>query len=395
MDHLTSLKLRATPLHGRLAVSWDREPFVARITTDPARFRTGGTEILRKGDSVYLPHVRGKYDSQSGEPFDLPLPEELIYLSEGDVVRVNPRQRELWVMYRSSSASNAMLLTERCNSWCVMCSQPPRPDDDSELLNAWMDAIPLMDPATDDLGITGGEPTLLGDRFLALVAKCRLHLPDTALHVLSNGRLFNYLSLCQELKSVVPPKFMLGIPLYSDLAWQHDFVVQSDAAFDQTIRGVLNLARCQIPVEIRVVIHRFTAERLPALARFICRNLPFVQHVALMGLEPIGFARSNYASLWIDPLDYQDELGAAVGMFERQGMHVSIYNHQHCVLPESLWPHARQSISDWKNIYLLKCQDCTVRSRCGGFFHSAGARHSRGVHPFSESTEHRPSESVS
>lgn len=393
MDQLTSLKLRATPLHGRLATTWDGEPFVARITTDPARFRIGEAELLRQGNSVSR---LGKPDRESSEPVDaLPLPEHLSYLSDGDIVRLNPRRGEVWVMYRRDSRSNAMLLTERCNSWCVMCSQPPRPDDDAELLDAWVDAIPLMDPATQDLGITGGEPTLLGDRFLALVAKLRKHLPDTSLHVLSNGRLFNYLSLCQELKSVIPPKFMVGIPLYSDLAWQHDFVVQSDSAFDQTIRGILNLGRCGIAVEIRVVIHRFTAERLPDLAQFLCRNLPFVQHVALMGLEPIGFARSNYASLWIDPLDYQPELAAAVRMLESHGIHLSIYNHQNCVLPEALWPYARQSISDWKNIYLPECQNCTVQSRCGGFFHSAGVRHSRGIRPFCNSTEHHPSESVS
>ena len=43
---------------------------------------------------------------------------------------------------------------------------------------------------------------------------------------------------------------------------------------------------------------------------------------------------------------------------------------------------ARQSISDWKNIYLDACRDCALQAECGGFFHSAGIAHSRGIRPF-------------
>jgi MoaA/NifB/PqqE/SkfB family radical SAM enzyme len=83
----------------------------------------------------------------------------------------------------------------------------------------------------------------------------------------------------------------------------HDFVVQATGAFDQTLRGIMNLAINRVPVEIRVVVHKLTYERLPDLAGFIARNLPFVSHVALMGLEPTGFTKSNMEALWIDPVD--------------------------------------------------------------------------------------------
>jgi hypothetical protein len=36
---------------------------------------------------------------------------------------------------------------------------------------------------------------------------------------------------------------MIGIPIYSDVSTIHDYVVQSDGAFDETIRGILNLKR--------------------------------------------------------------------------------------------------------------------------------------------------------
>ena len=54
--------------------------------------------------------------------------------------------------------------------------------------------------------------------------------PNTALHMLSNGRLFNYLTLCREIAAIDHPDLMIGIPLYSDIPHRHDFVVQADGA---------------------------------------------------------------------------------------------------------------------------------------------------------------------
>lgn len=99
-----------------------------------------------------------------------------------------------------------------------------------------------------------------------------------------------------------------------------------------------------------------------------------------MGLEVIGFAKPNIDALWIDPLDYADELENAVSLLATAGMNVSIYNHQLCTLPRSLWPYSRRSISDWKNEYARECEHCSVQSQCGGFFTWNLDRHrSRGI----------------
>jgi His-Xaa-Ser system radical SAM maturase HxsC len=210
------------------------------------------------------------------------------------------------VLHRRSSPHNVIFTTENCNSNCLMCSQPPRDVDDGYLVDAYLQAIPLMSKESVEIGITGGEPTLLGDRLIALVAACKEHLPRTSLHMLSNGRLFNYLSLCRKFSEVGHPDLMIGIPLYSDIASKQDFVVQAKGAFDQTIRGIMSLRRFGLRVEVRVVIHQQTYRRLPELARFVTRNLPFVDQVALMGLEMMGHVKMNLGALWIDPVDYQD-----------------------------------------------------------------------------------------
>jgi His-Xaa-Ser system radical SAM maturase HxsC len=265
-----------------------------------------------------------------------------------------------------------------------MCSQPPREVNDDFLIDEWLTAIPLMSPETKELGITGGEPTLRFPKLLQLIECTKHYLPKTALHMLSNGRLFAYLRYAEQIAAVHHPDLMIGIPLYSDLSDGHDFVVQAKGAFAQTVAGILNLGRVKQKVEIRIVLHRFTFERLPQFARFLVRNLPFVHHVAFMGLEIMGFTRSNLDALWIDPVEYQAQLGEAIAELSCAGLPVSIYNLPLCLLPRDLWRFSRQSISDWKNIYFDDCSKCAVKVQCAGFFASGAIRSSKHIRPLGE-----------
>jgi len=294
----------------------------------------------------------------------------LEHLRSGDVVALQP-SGYVRTLYRRASKHNALFVTDRCNSYCLMCSQPPRPVADDDRMAEHLKLVDLIDPETRELGITGGEPTLLKHDLLRLIEHCKKRLPATALHVLSNGRLFYYGSFARALAAIEHPDLMIGIPLYSDLDYEHDHVVQADGAFHQTTIGLQNLGRFGVPVEIRIVVHALTWQRLRPLAEFIYRNFCFAAHVTFMGLELMGFAVPNLERLWIDPFDYRDELAAAVRWLDRRGMNVSIYNHPLCLLPEESRPFARRSISDWKNDYLPACDGCRLREDCCGFFSSS------------------------
>jgi His-Xaa-Ser system radical SAM maturase HxsC len=378
-------------LRGRIGAKWDADRFVVRVTTNRLRpqpvremeallvCEPEGT--IPSGFKAYLLTSDFAHEYQAADQTHIVLPPSLRYLTEGDIVAIDPRHSEVAVLYRKGSRHNSVLVTERCNNRCVMCSQPPRNADDAFRIGEWLEAIRLMDPSTGALVITGGEPTLLGDDLIRIIRHCKNFLPRTALHVLSNGRFFAYLTYCRALAEVGHGDLMLGIPLYSDLPHQHNFIVQAEEAFDQTIRGMMNLARCRVRVELRVVIHRLNVGRLPAMARFIARNLGFLDHVALMGLELVGFARGNLDALWVDPGEYGRGLGEAVEELDAHRVPVSIYNHPLCLLEPELRPYARQSISDWKNVFLDACAPCSTRAACCGFFASSVIRHSAYVKP--------------
>ena len=304
----------------------------------------------------------------------------LEYLTDGDVVWMRPPGR-VSVLYRRQSPHNTLLTTERCNSLCLMCSQPPKDVDDSYRVTNILRLLELIDTDCHEPMISGGEPTLLGDDFFRIIEKAKHRLPTTALHVLSNGRLFEKSEMARRLGSLQHPDLMLGIPLYSDIDYEHDFVVQAAGAFDQTLHGLYNLAEAGVAIEIRVVVHALTHRRLPQLAEFIYRNLPFVAHVALMGLEMFGYVHQNMDQLWIDPVDYSDSLRQATLTLALRRIPVSIYNHQLCTIPRELWQFSRKSISDWKNLYLEPCEKCEVKDSCAGFFQSAVKRHSAHIVP--------------
>lgn len=295
----------------------------------------------------------------------LPSDDRIIRL--GDVLEIQPHRGKVAVRYRRGANGNVLFATERCNSFCLMCSQPPRQIEDDWRVNQLCDLIDLMDSNVPSLAISGGEPTLLGDGLRRVILKCAQTLPETKLHVLSNGRRFGDGYEAEPYRGA-HPILSWGIPLYGDTFGLHDYVVQSQGAFAQTIRGLYALHAAGQRIEIRVVLVRPSVERLEQIARFIYRNLPFVEHVALMGVEPIGLAKANHEALWMDPVDAAPHLERSVSFLDRHGIATSLYNLPLCVLPRTLWSFARRSISDWKQDYLETCTTCAVRDACSGVF---------------------------
>jgi len=322
-----------------------------------------------------------EYELKNGENVVFKIP-TLEHLEDGDIVSVG-NDGNINTLYRINSNHNTLLATERCNSNCLMCSQPPRDRNDIPILyEIHKQLIPLIPKDCIELGVSGGEPTLMGELFFSLMEQLKVELPNTEIHVLTNGRSFAWNHMAEKLGQINNRRLMLGIPVYSDYYQVHDYIVQAENAFYQTILGLHNLSRYDQRLEVRIVLHKQSIPRITKLARYIYKNLPFVEHVAFMGLEYIGYTPKNIDKLWIDPYDYQEELSEAVEYLASQGMHVSIYNTPLCVLPERVWKYARKSISDWKNEYLPECKNCTKLNDCGGFFTWNLIKHSEYISPF-------------
>lgn len=292
---------------------------------------------------------------------------------EGDVVVIN-KQGEVIFVYEINSHHNALMATERCNHRCIMCPQPPiLQEKDKTAFNLRL--ISLFDKNTQEIGITGGEPTLIGDNLFTLINHIKKELPKTAISILSNGVKFADKEYAMKLAKCRHRDLQIDIPLFSDIAEEHNRIVGAKT-FYKTVQGLYNLVLFRQRIGLRIVVHKQTYKRLPQFADFIYHNFPFVAQVAFMQMETIGLAKENFEELWMDPYDYNRELREAVLLLADRGMKPYIYNAQLCVLPEDIRCYAQQSISDWKDIYIPECDGCVLKGQCAGFFESNRQAHS-------------------
>lgn len=289
------------------------------------------------------------------------------------------------VVYSSAFRSNTVFTTVRCNSNCIMCSQPPLENNDGRFNVAiWFKINDLVSVnEIKSLGFSGGEPTILGEELIKLINSLTEKHSELLIDVLSNGR-----RLGQEKGKILlekvkhPKRVRFCIPLYSGVSYKHDFIVQANTSFWDTVNGLYNCNYLGFKTEIRLVIQKDTINHLGYFVDFIRKNLWFVDHFALMGLEQIGYAKSRFDEIDVSNTLRQNKLfQEALRILSRDGFNVSLYNLPLCHIPEEVHHYARKSISEWKNSYHADCSQCRKKSQCAGFF-SWNINAETNVYPF-------------
>jgi His-Xaa-Ser system radical SAM maturase HxsC len=305
--------------------------------------------------------------------------EDINKLNPGDVLLLEPsgQVNRLWNV---KSIHNALMISHSCNCSCLMCPQPPRCDPDG-LLEFNLKILNLIKKQpVKSIGLTGGEPTIRIRDLIEIIKYCNQNFPSCCIPLLSNGRAFHDMAIVKNIAEISRQNLMIGISLQADVEKLHDEIMGAKGCFGQTVRGLHNLALAKQSVEIRVVIIKNNYKRLPQLAEFIYRNFPFAKHIAFMGLEVIGIAEDNYETIWVEPKVYSTFLEKAIWHLHQRYLDVSIYNLPYCLLPQSLWGFARDSISDWKKTYLEHCKTCSLKAQCPGVF-STSAHLSKDINP--------------
>lgn len=308
-------------------------------------------------------------------------PEDIGVFNDGDVVLINMKG-EIVFLYEKSSKHNALFLTERCNHRCIMCPQPPVAQEiDKTEMN--LRILSLIDNGIESIGLTGGEPTLIGDNLFQVIKYINHRFPKTYITLLSNCVKFSNNDYARKLAACAKKTLQIDVPIFSDIPELHNEIVGA-STFYKTVQGLYNLATYHINIGLRIVIHKKTYKRLVDLANYIYRNFPFVTQVAFMQLETTGMAERSIEDLWIDPFDYNNELQEAVFLLSERGIPARIYNAQLCVLPKALREYSCNSISDWKDVYLPVCESCRLKNQCGGLFESNLNYHSKHIAPITD-----------
>lgn len=329
-------------------------------------------KVLSKDDTTLV--CEGFNLNKDQINFSLPIVEQVkggldvkLEHSVGDIILYS--NYLISTLYYSKSKHNALFLTEKCNNNCLMCSQPPINDENTDSLFVINNLLlELLPKDIETIGITGGEPTLFYNQLILLLERTLQILPDVSIHILSNGRSFNDFEKVSQLASLNKANIVVGIPLHSDIFFEHDFITQVKGSFNQTMKGLYNLTSYGIRIEIRIVINKQNYRRLDNISDFVYKNLPFVEHIAFMGLEYIGNAMDNYGLIEVSPYDYMEELASSILKLKRWGLNASVYNVPLCMLKPTIFEFAKKSISDWKQKYSDECDQCVLKNNCCGLF---------------------------
>jgi len=306
--------------------------------------------------SFFLPHTVGDLCA-----------EDLSAIKNGDIVSVSG-DGEIFVFWETGSRQNSLMLTESCNCLCMMCPQPPQKHDPALFRAALRTLDLLKGKHVGNICITGGEPTLVPENFLSILQKCHQDHPNAQVTILTNAKKFASTSFTKEVASVATANDLFCVSLHSDIDSIHDEIVGKHGSYVETQKGIYNLAKNQINIEVRHVITKKNYTRLHEFADHMYRYFPFCYHYAFMTMEIHGLASENIEYIYIDPDEYKDQLRKAVLFLHKRCLNVSIYNTPLCLCHEDVRMFSRKSISTWKNIWNNECIMCSSKDTCCGFF---------------------------
>lgn len=272
--------------------------------------------------------------------------------------------------YNNNSVDNAILVTNRCNSNCLMCPtaesvRRKKDDYNADTLITLASHFPKDAP---HITITGGEPFLIKKELFRVLAFLKNNLPETSYLLLTNGRAFCSKKFAELFYETAPYDTILGIPLHGYNAETHDGITQSKGSFDQTCLGLKYLLNLGSKVELRIVVSALNVNFITKIAQLIVTEFPNVLCVKFIGLEMTGNAAKNKDSVWIEyPIAFTASK-KAIDILISNRIDVGIYNFPLCAVDRKYWNICEKSISDYKVRFAPMCDVCAVKDACGGIF---------------------------
>ena len=292
-------------------------------------------------------------------------------LIDYDVVEII-NNKWIRVLYRDDSEDNVIVVTNQCNSNCIMCpdSDVVRNTKDVPYIEKILEQVRCIPNDTNHITIAGGEPGMIKENLIKLLKECKEYLTETDFLLLSNGRVFSNTEYTKKVKEWAPKYFRIAIPLYADNEELHDEITQANGSFKQTLLGIKKLIKNSIDVEIRIVVLKKNYKELEKITKFIVKEIPEVKMVNIMALEMTGNAFKNRELVWVNFEDVKDRLYKACIILLKAGIITNLYNFPLCNIDKRLYSIAHKSITDYKVRYMPQCEECLVKEQCGGFFNS-------------------------
>lgn len=275
-----------------------------------------------------------------------------------------------YLHFANENDDNPLILTQKCNSNCIMCptAEWVRKRENGLNIDYIIESIKYIPNDARHLTITGGEPFLVKEKIFDLLSEIKIRLPYTECLLLTNGRALGHKPYSDRFADSAPIKIIIGIPLHGYNAETHDRITRSKGGFNQTVSGIKNLIYNGFNVEIRLVVSKLNYKYIDKIAELIVTEFPKAGSVKIMGLEMSGNAAKNINDVWIPYRTAFEYSKDGIVKLINHGINVGLYNFPLCAVEQSFHMLCAKSITDYKIRFADKCEECQKRSNCGGIF---------------------------
>lgn len=295
--------------------------------------------------------------------------EKIKYLLNYDVVEIQDNGN-CFRIFCSDSPDNALLITDKCNSNCLMCpvAESIRMKGFSKEVETIKEIIKYIPQFAEHITITGGEPFIIGEGIFDIFSDLKNSLTNTEYLLLTNGRAFSIRKYAEQFFRTSPKKMIIGVPLHGYDAETHDYITQSPGSFEQTFYGLKNILRYGFIIEIRIVVSKLNYLFISKIADLIVKEFGGVFCVKFIGLEMLGNAAKNKNDVWIPYHEAFAKCEKAIDLLVSNGIDVGIYNFPLCTISKRYRYLSYKSIADYKIKYAEGCNNCLNKDSCGGIF---------------------------
>jgi len=265
-----------------------------------------------------------------------------------------------------------ILAYNECNNNCIMCNNmkefTSRCSVDRDTIIGKLRELGKKE-SVDFIGFTGGEPTMNKDLFWMLKYARKLY-PHAEMGLLSNGRMFSYEKYARDFSKLGVNNLKVAIPIHADTAAMHDSITNVKGSYEQTLKGIRNLEKNGIGIEIRVVINRINFRRLHLIADFIARNFSRLLYVVFIVMDMEGNALENKDRIFVDYTEFVPFLEKGLHTLEKGGINTRLYHFPLCTIEPEYWHFVWKSLEEDEVMFLPECEICLYKKYCQGILKS-------------------------
>ncbi|MBN2422214.1 radical SAM protein [Candidatus Woesearchaeota archaeon] len=183
-------------------------------------------------------------------------------------------------------------ISTECNQECIFCSVPEGPPDNPSLDEIKRRIIKLRKLGTNDLFITGGEPTIHPDLFKIIDFAKKQDFIEITIQS-------NCVNLTQEfvkkIKTYGNVKFNLSFHSYEKEVCNR---LSTKDNYEKILQGLENVLDYDVNVFMTIVINELNYKKLKNHVMFIRKHFPNITHFSFNFVDPAGRAKKNK---WIVP----------------------------------------------------------------------------------------------